>query len=74
MYLENLLIYFHETFTEMKSIIRRRAEDKNDNTGLLSLGIKSFWMLKLMIFVINLCQPCNFKTIWDVLIKLYWNI
>ena len=42
MYLENLLIYFHETFTEMKSIIRRRAEDKNDNTGLLSLGIKSF--------------------------------
>ena len=42
MYLENLSTYFQETFTEMKSTIRRRAEDKNKNTGLLSLGIKSF--------------------------------
>ena len=42
MQLENLLTYFHETFTEMKSTIRRRAEDKNNNTGLFSLGIMSF--------------------------------
>ena len=38
----------------MKNTIRRRAEDKNNNTGLLSLGIMSFWILKLVIFVIKL--------------------
>ena len=42
MYLEILLTYFHETFTEIKSTIRRQTEDKNNNTGLLSLGIKAF--------------------------------